>query len=70
MSLPTSQIDMSRRDSFSGSSTGSVTVPGVMMRVTFLSSSPLLVAGSPICSQMTTDSPIFSSRDRYCSAEW
>lgn len=35
----------------------SVTVPGVMIRVTCLSTGPLLVAGSPICSQIATDSP-------------
>ncbi|CZR30275.1 Uncharacterised protein [Legionella pneumophila] len=40
----------------------SVTVPGVMIRVTCLSTGPLLVAGSPICSQMATDSPFFNNR--------
>ncbi len=47
----------------------SVTVPGVTTRTTLRSTGPLLVAGSPICSQMATDSPILTSRARYCSTE-
>ena len=35
----------------------SLTVPGVTIRITLRSTGPLLVAGSPICSQMATDSP-------------
>jgi len=35
-----------------------------MMRTTWRSTGPLLVAGSPICSQITTDSPSFTSRAR------
>ena len=37
---------------------------GVMMRTTWRSTGPLLVAGSPICSQITTDSPSFTSLAR------
>ena len=29
---------------------------------------PIKMAGSPICSQMAMDSPIFTKRARYCSA--
>ncbi|MNT57500.1 hypothetical protein D3C72_1948710 [compost metagenome] len=54
----------------SGSSAASVSVPGVTMRTTLRSTGPLLVAGSPICSQIATDSPSFTSRARYWSAEW
>ena len=43
------------------SSASSVSVPGVTMRVTLRSTGPLLVAGSPICSQMATDSPLRTS---------
>jgi hypothetical protein len=39
----------------------SVTVPGVTTRSTLRSTGPLLVAGSPICSQIATDSPSFMS---------
>ena len=45
----------------------SVSVPGVTMRVTLRSTGPLAVAGSPICSQIATDSPSFTSFARYCS---
>ena len=41
----------------SSSSAESVSVPGVTMRVTCRSTGPLAVAGSPICSQIATDSP-------------
>jgi len=47
-----------------------VRVPGVTMRVTARSTGPLEVAGSPICSQITTDSPSFTSRAKYCSTAW
>ena len=56
------------RSSRSGSSAASVSVPGVTSRITFLSTGPFEVAGSPSCSQIATDSPIFTSRARYCSA--
>ena len=52
---------------FSSSSSESVSVPGVTMRVTCRSTGPLEVAGSPICSQIATDSPIRTSFARYCS---
>jgi len=42
----------------------SVTVPGVTMRTTLRSTKPLDVAGSPICSQIATDSPSATSRAR------
>ena len=58
----------SGRSSRSGSSCASVSVPGVMVRITFRSTGPLLVAGSPICSQMATDWPSATSRARYCSS--
>ena len=51
------------------SSPVSVSVPGVTIRTTLRSTGPLLVAGSPICSQIATDSPSFTSRARYCSTE-
>ena len=53
----------------SSSSSASVSVPGVTMRVTWRSTGPLAVAGSPICSQIATDSPSFTSLARYCSTE-
>ena len=43
-------------------------LPGVTMRTTSRATGPLLVAGSPICSQIATDSPSFTSRARYVSA--
>ena len=49
---------VSRRSS---SSASSVTVPGVTTRTTSRSTGPLLVAGSPICSQIATDSPSCTS---------
>ncbi|MNF72910.1 hypothetical protein D3C84_549000 [compost metagenome] len=54
----TAAIRLSLRSS---SSASSLTVPGVMMRTTCRSTGPLLVAGSPTCSQITTDSPSFTS---------
>ena len=44
----------------------SVSVPGVMMRTT-LRSTTLPATGSPICSQMATLLPSFTSLARYCS---
>ena len=38
-----------------------VSVPGVTIRTTSRSTGPLLVAGSPICSQIATDTPCFTS---------
>jgi hypothetical protein len=58
---------LSRREA---SSAASVSVPGVTTRVTLRSTGPLEVAGSPICSQIATDSPAFTSFARYCSTEW
>jgi hypothetical protein len=43
----------------SSSSAESVSVPGVTMRVTLRSTGPFDVFGSPICSQIATDSPSF-----------
>ena len=48
----------------SSSSAASVSVPGVTMRATARSTGPLLVAGSPTCSQMTADSPSLTSLAR------
>ena len=45
----------------------SVSVPGVTTRTTLRSTGPLLVAGSPICSQIATLSPSLTSLPRYCS---
>ncbi len=47
-----------------------MTVPGVTTRVTRRSTGPLLVAGSPICSQIATDSPCRIRRARYWSTAW
>ena len=47
----------------------SVSVPGVTIRVTCRSTGPFASAGSPICSQIATDSPSFTSFARYCSTE-
>ena len=46
------------------SSASSVTVPGVTTRTTWRSTGPLDFAGSPICSQIATDSPLRTSRAR------
>ena len=54
----------SGRSAFSGSKSASVSVPGVTTRITLRSTGPLLVAGSPICSQIATDSPSFTSLAR------
>jgi hypothetical protein len=40
------------------------------MRLTARSIGPLVAPGSPTCSAITTDSPIFTSRARYCSTAW
>ena len=48
---------------------GSVSVPGVTIRVTCRSTGPLASAGSPICSAIATDCPSFTSLARYCSTE-
>ena len=60
----------SRASRRSSSSELSVSVPGVTTRVTLRSTGPLAVAGSPICSQIATDSPSFISRARYWSTAW
>ena len=41
----------------SSNNNSSLTVPGVTIRTILRSTGPLLVAGSPICSQIATDSP-------------
>ena len=51
----------SRLSRLASSRLASVTVPGVITRSTLRSTGPLLVAGSPICSQIATDSPTFIS---------
>ena len=51
----------SRQSRFASSRLASVSVPGVTMRATLRSTGPLLVAGSPNCSQIATDSPSFTS---------
>ena len=43
------------------SSASSVTVPGVTTRTTWRSTGPFDLAGSPICSQIATDSPLRTS---------
>ncbi len=48
----------------------SVSVPGVMTRMTRRSTGPLLSAGSPTCSAIATDSPDLTSLAKYCSAAW
>ncbi|MOA32844.1 hypothetical protein D3C78_1540960 [compost metagenome] len=55
---------VSRLSRRSSSNASSLMVPGVMMRTTWRSTGPLLVAGSPICSQITTDSPSLTSLAR------
>ena len=45
-------------------------VPGVTMRATLRSTGPFDVAGSPNCSTITTDSPVFISFARCCSTAW
>ena len=54
----------SGRSAFSGSRSASVRVPGVTTRITLRSTGPLLVAGSPICSQIAHDSPSLTSLAR------
>ena len=51
----------------SSSRASSVTVPGVTTRTTCRSTGPLDFDGSPICSQIATDSPLRTSRARYPS---
>ena len=64
-SVPLCMFTASTRLSrLSSSSAASVSVPGVTMRTTLRSTGPLARAGSPICSAMATDSPIFTSRAR------
>ena len=55
----TASVELSVLDS---SSASSVNVPGVTMRWTCRSTGPLLVAGSPTCSQIATERPSFTSR--------
>ena len=62
-------IASSTASDFASSSAGSVRVPGVTTRTTLRSTGPLLVAGSPICSQIATLSPSFTSFARYCSTD-
>ncbi len=67
-SLPCATCTASNQLSrFSSSSAESVSVPGVTIRTTLRSTGPLLVAGSPICSQIATDSPNFTNRAKYDS---
>ena len=54
----------------SSSRASSVTVPGVIIRMTLRSTGPFEVAGSPICSQMATLSPSLIRRARYPSTAW
>jgi hypothetical protein len=56
---------LSRRSS---SSASSVTVPGVTMRTTSRSIGPLVLPGSPRCSQMATLCPLRTSFTRYESS--
>ncbi len=67
---PPTYAAASRLSRVGASSEESVSVPGVTMRMTLRSTGPLLVAGSPTCSQIATDSPIFTSFARYCSTAW
>ena len=55
------------RSTREGSKFSSVKVPGETMRTILRSTGPLLVAGSPICSQIATDSPRATKRAKYCS---
>ncbi len=57
-------IASSQMSCLSSISAASVSVPGVTMRATARSTGPLLVAGSPICSQITADSPALTSLAR------
>ena len=60
--------DRSQLSRVSSNKALSVRVPGVSTLTTCLSKIPLLLAGSPICSQIATDSPILVSLAKYCSA--
>ena len=62
--LPSANTDATRLSRVSASNASSVSVPGVTMRVTRRSTGPLLVAGSPTCSQIATDSPLRTSLAR------
>ena len=59
--LPCGTNAASRQSRLASSRFASVSVPGVTMRATRRSTGPLLVAGSPNCSTITTDSPCFMS---------
>ncbi len=60
----------SRQSRLASSRFASVSVPGVTMRAMRRSTGPLLVAGSPNCSTITTDSPLFINFARCGSSEW
>ena len=62
-------IASSTASALASSRAGSVSVPGVTTRTTLRSTGPLLVAGSPICSQIATLSPSLTSFARYCSSD-
>ncbi len=62
-------IAISAASAFACSSAMSVSVPGVTTRTTLRSTGPLLVDGSPICSQIATLSPRRTRRARYCSTD-
>ena len=68
--LPEGTWAASRQSRLGSSRFASVSVPGVTMRATLRSTGPLLVAGSPNCSTITTDSPCFMSRARCGSSAW
>jgi hypothetical protein len=55
---------------FSARRSLSVIVPGVTMRTTLRSTGPFVAPTSPTCSQIATDSPSLTSRDRYVSTAW
>ena len=61
---------ISKASLVSDSSSASVKVPGVTTRTTLRSTGPLLVATSPTCSQIATDSPSLIRRAKYVSTEW
>ena len=68
--LPCGWNAASRQSRLASSRFASVSVPGVTMRAMRRSTGPLLVAGSPNCSTITTDSPCFISLARCGSSEW
>ena len=57
-------IAASKLSERSSSRASSLSVPGVNTLTTARSTGPLLVAGSPICSQIATDTPCFTSLAR------